>query len=333
MIIAIFTNNYLPHTSGVTTSIISFKKCAEKKGHKVIVFAPKYRKYKDTDRDIYRVPSIESLVYKNFRLPLPVSRKIEKIFVKTNPDIVFLQHPFLLGDIGLRFARKYNKPAVFRFHTRYDLYAHYVKVNQNLIRKIVMEIVKEFSNNCDLIIAPSKYIKEHIEKLGIKTRCEIIPTGIWVVCDKIKGDKIKDTSIREKYSLAKDTQILLHAGRLTKEKNLIFLATAIMKILKKEKNAVCFIAGDGVLKGEMQKFFEKTNLSHKIIFTGNLSRKELEEYYKSADLFLFASKTETQGLVILEAMACGTPSVAVDTPAIKDVLINGRNGILVKEKC
>ncbi|MBD3360332.1 glycosyltransferase, partial [Candidatus Peregrinibacteria bacterium] len=219
MNIAIFTNNYIPFSGGVPTSIRTFKKAAEQKGHKVLIFCPSYPGYKDREKNIFRIPSLEIPTYNNYRIPLPFLGKIENKI--KNIDIIHVHHPYLLGKKGLKIAKKKNIPIIFTHHTLYEKYLHYIPLAGRIIQNWTKKMIKKFCTRCDLIIAPSEYVEKLLEKRDIKTKIKIIPTGINL-------DKYKKTqrNIRNKYHLSKNAEILLYAGRITEEKNLFFLLKA-----------------------------------------------------------------------------------------------------------
>ncbi|MFO7710739.1 MAG: glycosyltransferase [Candidatus Woesearchaeota archaeon] len=322
MRISIFTNNYKPFTGGVERSIENQRSILQKKGHDPYIFAPRYPRYKDKEKNIIRLPSVNAPTYPGYYLPLAFRNTIRRHMRDINPHIVHTHHPFLAGEAGLRIARKMKLPIIFTYHTLYEKYLHYIPLDRNITRPMVNELVQSYANQCDVVIAPSQYVKDSIK---LDTRVEVIPTGI-----EINNHDKKDY-IREKYHLPKSTKILFHAGRLTKEKNLYFLIRSIIKILKEKRDVICFIAGKGSEKEGLMNLAEKNNLSHRIIFTGNLEKKELARYYAGADLFLFASKSETQGLVLMEAMAGSTPVIAIDGPAIDECVIHNKNGLIAKE--
>ncbi|MBD3164130.1 glycosyltransferase [Candidatus Woesearchaeota archaeon] len=325
MNIAMFTNNYEPFIGGVERSIALYKSFLEKKGHKVYIFAPEYPNHKDKGKRIIRIASFSAPTYPGFYLPLSFLPKIEKQFKKLGLDIVHLHHPFLLGEAGLKLARKYNLPAVLTYHTLFGQYLHYVPLRKKTARPILDKITSSFCSQCDLVLAPSSYIKKHLEK-KIKTAIKVQPTGLdWSLY------KHKPKSLRKEYHLPESAKILLYAGRLAKEKNLGFLLKSMRKIIEKDPNAVCFLVGRGKERERLEEKARRWNMQHKILFPGSKSKKELITFYKAADLFLFSSKSETQGLVLIEAMAASTPVVAVRGPSVDEAVKSGKNGFLVKE--
>jgi 1,2-diacylglycerol 3-alpha-glucosyltransferase len=327
MNIAVFTNNFVPFTSGVTSSILSFKMQAEKLGHNVYVFAPDYPQYKDPEKNVYRIRSVESPTVPGFYMPLPFISQIDETFRQLNTDVVHVHHPFLLGETGLRLAREHNLPVVFTHHSLYEKYSHYVPFSSEITLSALKRLVSSFCNECDLVIAPSTYVKQILNRRGVTSDIAVILTGV--------ETGISQKDIRKDYFISENTKILFHAGRIAKEKNLVFLIKSLKEIIERIPDTITFIAGSPTGKDDylqkLKALIGRYNLSHKIIFTGNLET-DLFSFYKHADLFLFTSKSETQGLVLLESMAAGTPVVCVDSPALTDVVRNEFNGYLVPER-
>jgi 1,2-diacylglycerol 3-alpha-glucosyltransferase len=327
MNIAVFTNNFVPFTSGVTSSILSFKMQAEKLGHNVYVFAPDYPQCKDPEKNVYRIRSVESPTVPGFYMPLPFISQIDETFRQLNTDVVHVHHPFLLGETGLRLAREHNLPVVFTHHSLYEKYSHYVPFSSEITLSALKRLVSSFCNECDLVIAPSTYVKQILNRRGVTSDIAVILTGV--------ETGISQKDIRKDYFISENTKILFHAGRIAKEKNLVFLIKSLKEIIERIPDTITFIAGSPTGKDDylqkLKALIGRYNLSHKIIFTGNLET-DLFSFYKHADLFLFTSKSETQGLVLLESMAAGTPVVCVDSPALTDVVRNEFNGYLVPER-
>ncbi len=332
MNIAIFTNNYIPFSGGVPVAIKTFRDSAERKGHNVQVFAPSYPGYRENDPHVTRLMSVQALSYAGFYLPMPFSAELNGKTGRIDADIVHVHHPFLLGETGLRVARKKGIPVAFTYHTLYEKYTHYLPVSDKIAGPALRKTVTSFCNQCDLIIAPSDYVKGMLKKRGVKTRIRTIPTGINLEPYRKRRRK---ANIRKEYHLPAGTRILLYTGRLTKEKNLEFLIRCMAGIIREKPGAVCFLVGksaeDDDYEGRLREIVRKANMEHKIIFTGPADRDRLVEFYNEADLFLFSSKSETQGLVILEAMAAGTPVIAVKCPVMDEFISNGRNGYTVRE--
>ena len=321
MKIGIFTNVYKPVINGVVNSISYFKKGLEELGHEVYIFAPKHPNYKDDEKGIFRIESLKLPSKEKYRLSLPIFRKSLKVIKEL--DIIHTQYPFIMGNYGSFFADIYNKPLIFTHHTQYEKYTHYIPFEQEITKKFTRWIVNDYANKCDCVIAPSESIKKMLLKQGIRSRIEVIPTGINL---DVFGNPDREI-IRKKYNLGPEQKLLLYAGRIAKEKNLEFLLKAFRLILNKKPNTYLMLVGRRTKKGYLINLIKKLHLETKVFLVGHSSL--VQNYYGAADLFVFSSVTETQGLVIVEAMAAGTPVVAVDSPGVRDV-VNGKNGFMVQ---
>ncbi len=322
MKIGIFTNVYKPISNGVVNSISSLKQGLEELGHEVYIFAPKHPNYKDNEKGIFRIESIKLSSKEKYRLSLPIFRKPSKIIKKL--DIIHTQHPFIMGNYGSFFADIYNKPLIFTHHTQYEKYTHYIPFEQEITKKFTRWIVNDYANKCDCVIAPSESIKNMLLKQKIKSKIVTVPTGIDL---DIYGNP-KGELIRKRYSLRPEQKLLVYAGRIAKEKNIEFLLYAFRHILNKRPNTYLMLVGKRTNKRYLVDVIKKLNLQTSVFLVGHSNA--VQNYYGAADLFVFSSTTETQGLVLIEAMAAGTPVVAVDAPGVRDV-VNGKNGFMVRE--
>lgn len=329
MRIGIFTNNYLPNPFGVSGSIESFRRQFEKKGHTVYIFAPHYKNHADENPNVFRYPSID-LNYKiSFPLAIPYSRKMEKIIDTLDLDIIHSQHPNLLGKVAQKWAKKKNIPLVFTWHTLYNHYVHFAPLvpNKLALSWIIRKAVK-YANSADQIVVPTESIRPIIEKWGVTNKnITTIPTGV----EEEYYQNPDRVSIRLKLNI-KDVEILLLlVSRITEEKNIEFLFNSVLGILEKNINVKFLVAGDGNLIPKLKMLALKNNLNQRIIFEGIVNKKELKNYYAAGDIFVYASKSETQGMVVSEAMYLGLPIVAVIAPGICDLVKHNGNGILVEE--
>ncbi|HHW62215.1 MAG TPA: glycosyltransferase family 4 protein [Syntrophomonadaceae bacterium] len=326
MRIGIFTDSYKPYTSGVVTSISTFKEELTRLGHEVHIFAPSYPNYTDTEENVYRYYSVPSPTNPDYTLAIPVYPGMNLLIKKLQLDIIHVHSPFTMGRVGLHYARKYYLPLVFTYHTRYDQYVHYVPVAQDLAKDMTIKYSRQFCNSCDHVIAPSPEIKQMVEDAGVKTPVSVIPTGVPLYRFE-NGD---DTWLRRHYSIPEQNKILLFVGRLTKEKNLFFLLDSFKLAREQLPNLTLVLTAQGPLETELKNYAQRLgfSLDRDVIFTGALPFDTLVHVYFSADLFVFSSLTETQGLVLIEAMAAGLPVVAVRASGVQDMVDHGVDGIL-----
>jgi glycosyltransferase involved in cell wall biosynthesis len=327
MKIGIFTNNFRPFVGGVTRSIETFMREFENKGHDVHVFAPRFEGYKEDEKTVYRVPAIPRFNHTDFSLPLPFSLRVRSIFDKLDLDLVHVQHPFFLGEMGMHLGKNRGLPIVLTYHTQYEKYSHYAPIDSDLVKRWIVNVCTSFCNLCDLVVAPSHDMRDILISREVKTRIEVIPTGV----DLSSYQSLNRQWLRKEFGIDEKKQILVHVGRLAKEKNLDFLFGSVANIMKKNKEILFFIAGEGDQKDRLRALAGRLGIQDQVIFHGKMTPEELVNAYAGGDLFIFCSKTETQGLVVLEAMAAGMPVVAVDAPGIRDIVAHGVSGFLTAE--
>lgn len=328
--IVMFSNNYLPFIGGVSISLARIKASLEKLGHKVYIFAPEYFKNTKNDSSVIRCRPL--FYYRKDKFVFPIvnifSSKIKRKFNQINPDIVHLHHPFWLGNVGLSLAKNLQIPVVYTHHTRIEKYNSYIPIFKKFVEgQIPQIIIKRFANECDAIIAPTKSTKEYLRNLGVGKIIRTIPTGINLNEYKLNSEKIVTLKKLEKKYQKNKNFILFSAFRLGNEKNPYFLLNGIKMIKKRSKiKFKCLIAGSGPEQANLEKFVIDNNLQNEIEFLGEIAPKSMSLYYQLADIFIFSSKSETQGMVLLEAMAGATPVVAINASGIDDLVINGKNG-------
>ena len=327
------TNNYLPFIGGVPISIYRLYRSLINKGHHVKIIAPSYSDNNtDHEKDIFRCPPI--LFYKmfdNFPIPNPFSFAWRKAFSSWKPDIAHIHHPFWLGRAGLRMAKRAGIPVIYTYHTRFEEYAHYAPIPSIVFKNIIAHyIIKNFANKCDGVIVPTYSAEEYLRNLGVSAIVETIPTGIdTVVFKNVDLEKVK--VLRQSFASEKE-KLLVSVSRLSPEKNLYFLLDGLKQIWSQSRIPFhCLIIGDGIERTNLEKYAEEKGIASFISFTGKVSPEEMPLYYTAADLFVFTSTSETQGMVLLEAMAGGCPVVAVRSSGIVDVIKNNVNGFKTRE--
>jgi glycosyltransferase involved in cell wall biosynthesis len=324
MKIAMFTNTYLPHVGGVARSVKTLEDHCRSCGHEVRVIAPEF---KDAVKSEYvlRVPAIQNFNGSDFSVQLPAPHIIGDFMKRFQPDVIHSHHPFLLGDAALREAWKLHVPIVFTHHTLYERYTHYVPLDSPALKRVAIQLATEYCNLCDQVIAPSESIERLLIERGVTRPIRAIPTGI----DTGFFAAGNGARFREKHGIPAEARVIGHVGRLAMEKNLRFLAEAIGLCLEHDAGAVFLIAGTGDARDSMRNLLLRKAAAHQIHFTGNLTGTDLADAYAAMDWFVFASQTETQGLVLAEAMATGKPVVALDGPGVREIVCDGSNGTLL----
>lgn len=330
MRIALFTDSYTPYVSGVVRSIERFTKGLTKLGHEVYIFAPGYAK-KETSRDVcdaarvFRFFSVPAPTCPNFSLPIPLSPKIDRLVKRLGIDIIHTHSPFIMGRLGASLAYKHGLPLVFTHHTLYHEYVHYVPAPNGLTRQMVIHYIQRYCKRCNAVIAPTNQVQEMIISLyRLSLPVYSIPTGIDLDHYQ-QGDK---DWLKSTLKIPVDHRVLIFVGRLGKEKNPQLVLDTFKLLAQKYPKLHLVFVGDGPEKLNLSQQTNSEKLKGRVHFTGVLGPKEVVNAYLGADIFVFGSVTETQGLVTVEAMAGGLPVVAVDASGTRDIVTHNRDGFL-----
>lgn len=328
MNILMMTNTYLPHVGGVARSIDRFSRRFRSLGHHVKIVAPEFDGMPASEPDVIRVPAVRHFNRTDFSVALPVPYKLESRLQAFKPDVVHSHHPFLVGGTALRVAHTHDLPLVFTHHTRYEDYTHYMPGDSDLMKRFVKNLATNYANMCDQVFAPSESVASLLRKRGVTTPIDVVPTGVEVDLFA-DGDGV---GFRQSLGISADDFVVGHLGRLSEEKNIPFLIDAISQFMKtgrRDRQTHCLIIGSGPLKPEIESRFASAGLTDRLHFAGVLGEDRLADAYHAMDVFAFASTTETQGMVLTEAMASGIPVVAVDAPGVREAVDEQRNGYLL----
>ncbi len=328
MRICMFTNTYLPHVGGVANSVAAFAQDLRQMGHKVLIVAPTFKNSDSSEEnaeEILRVPAIQNFSGGDFSVRIPIPFIIADKIDDFKPDLIHSHHPYIMGDAGMRTAFRLKLPLVFTHHTRYEEYTHYVPADSAAMKRFVIHLSTEYANMCSQVIAPSESIAKLIEERGVISPIAVIPTGI----DTRVFQTGNGSRFRQKTGIGKDAQVMGHVGRLAPEKNLAYLARAAATAVKAMPSARFLVVGSGPSQSEVKDIFREMKLEDRLILTGKLTGPDLYDAYAAMDLFVFSSKSETQGMVLAEAMAAGKPVIALDASGAREVVAEGENGRLL----
>lgn len=325
MRIVMFSNTYLPSTSGVVTSVALFRQGLMNANHEVHLIVPQYEDFIDSEPYIFRFPALDLSDRIDISLVLPFKPLIEPTVRGIMPNVIHSQHPVWMGDLAVSFAHEMRVPLVFTFHTRYDEYAQsYVPIVSGLASKVAEEVVRRYMRQSTHIVAPTPAIRDLIlREYPIDKPVSVVPSPVDLARYKEKDSR----KIRQEFGLV-EYELLLYMGRVAKEKGLDLLVNAFAKVIVERPQARLLLVGGGPYRRALESRVHKHGLSRKVIFTGVVPHEEIPDYAAAADLFVFTSLTDTQGLVLVEAMAAGVPVVAVEAPGPIDVLAEG-GGLLV----
>ena len=339
MRIGIFTDTYPPYINGVSTSIAMLERALKKKGHQVYIVTvnPEDLSYKYENNDhIVRIPGIPIGIY-DYRLtgiyPLRALKKIKK----WNLDVIHSHTEFGVGTFARIVASQYNIPLVHTYHTMYEDYIHYITKGYFMgpSRKIVEYLTKFYCDQTatELIVPTKKTYDLFKQKYKVHRNVHIVPTGIEI--ERFYREKFNQKELdelREKTGLKKDDFVILFVGRLAQEKSVDVLIDSHANICKKYPNAKLLIVGDGPDIDKFKKQANKLKISENVIFTGKIPWKEVPKYYAISTVFATASKTETQGLTVIEAMAASLPAICIYDESFEDAVIDELNGYFFKNK-
>jgi len=317
-----FTNTYLPHVGGVARSVSTYENEFRRRGHDVRIIAPEFQGAEESTEYVLRVPAIQNFNGSDFSIRIPLPGLIYDYLDEFQADIIHSHHPFLLGDSALRTAWERRLPIVFTHHTLYEKYTHYVPLDSVAMQLVAIQMATEYCNLCTCVIAPSESIAALLVKRQVTRPIRAIPTGIDL--DYFGGGDGK--SLRQRLNIASDAVVIGHVGRLAGEKNLDYLARCVGLFLADHPDAYWLVVGAGESAASIQEIVGRIADPQQLIMTGCLTGQELVNAYTAMDLFVFSSQSETQGMVLVEAMAARTPVVALDGPGVRDVLndVNGR---------
>lgn len=339
MRIGLFTDTYPPYINGVSTSTMMLKKALEKAGHHVYVVtvnAENMRYLYEEKEHILRLPGIPIGIY-DYRLTEIYSLKALNRIRKWHLDVIHTQTEFGIGTFARIFAKQYKIPLVHTYHTMYEDYVGYITKGHfdKSSKKLVEYLTKFYCDKTveELIVPTKKTYELFKEKYKIERNIHIIPTGIEIerfYDENVNKNKVKE--IKEKWNIRDKDFVILYVGRLGYEKSVDFLIESQSYFVKKNPNCKLMIVGDGPDLQKFQNQVKKLKLDNNVIFTGKVPWIDVPLYYNLCNVFATASKTETQGLTVIEAMAAGRPVVCIDDDSFRNVVVNELDGYLFKNK-
>ncbi len=311
---------------GVSRSVFTLSEDLQGLGHQVLIVAPTYAEQEDDKRlDVLRVPAIQKFNGSDFSLRIPLPFIIRERLDAFQPDFIHSHHPYLLGDAALREARRRGVPLIFTHHTLYEAYTHYIPLNSRAMKRFVVSLSTAYANLCSHVVAPSHSISELLKTRGVRSPISEIPTGVDLT---LFGGGHRSTS-RQRNGFKGENLIIGYVGRLAPEKNLDYLAQAVCLFLDRNPAARFLVVGSGPSESRIREIFESAGHKSRLIMAGIRTGEELRDFYQAMDLFVFSSKSETQGMVLAEAMAAGKPVIGLDAPGTREVVRDDWNGRLL----
>lgn len=341
MKIAMMTNNYKPFVGGVPISVERLSEGLRQRGHEVCIFAPEYGD-EVREEDVVRYRTRAKRFDNGMVIPGMWDYRISEEFEYRDFDLIHVHQPMMMGNLAVHYSHKYQIPLIFTYHTRYEEYLHYLnffsdvdetkKVKRYMLEKskqLLPKYMTFYANQCSMVFAPSDDMQKHLGQRKVEAPVRVLPTGL--LDQAFEQDQEASGAVRRKY-LGEKKHLICTVSRLEKEKNLYFLLRAAKKL--KECMGEVFqlmIVGDGSETERLKDYAQELGIGSMVAFTGAVPNDQVKDYLFASDLFLFASKSETQGIVLAEAMAAGRPVVAVEACGVSDIMADGENGYMTEE--
>jgi glycosyltransferase involved in cell wall biosynthesis len=312
--IGFFTECYHPIVNGVVASVDASREGLQNAGHQVACITPSVPHYEEAETDVIRLPSLALPTATGYRLTVPVSARALNARLRAPLDVAHAHSQFITGHLAARYARAYDIPLVFTYHTRLEFYAHYAPLGGRLARTLLAARTRAFAARADLVIAPTAAARGALLDIGVRTPVAVLASPIDVA--RFRAGRRRE-DLRARLGADRETRLVLVAGRLAPEKN-VELVPAVLGALPAEYH-VAFV-GEGALRDRLASAALRGGVGARICFAGALAPADMPDVYASADVLLFPSISESQGLVLVEALAAGLPVVAADAPQTREVL-------------
>lgn len=309
---------YFPRVNGVSTSIETFRRCLPDYGVEATLIAPRYDMEPDGE-GIFRIPG--RLVPRDPEDRIVSWRAMRDAAQRLAPnhDVVHVQTPFVAHYAGVAAARKHGIPTVLTYHTLFEEYLqHYIPfAPPSGLRVLARRVSRSQCESVDTVIVPSSAMRDRLVGYGIRSPLKVLPTGIPLT----RFTPRDDGSFRRRHGLPPAAPLGLFVGRVAHEKNIGFLLEVTRHLTRSHPDFILLIAGEGPARESLAQAARSAGVTGNVRFIGYIDREfELPQCYAAADVFMFASRTETQGLVLIEAMACGLPVVALAEMGTRDIL-------------
>lgn len=327
MRIGLFTDTYYPRKNGVATSVYMLKENLEAQGHTVYVITTSDPEAPEFERHVIRIPSIP---LKTQRLGTVVRPQLVRLVGDLSLDIIHTHTEYTLGIFGRIMARRLGIPFVHTMHTVYECYTSYVLRSELLkpaLQSVMRKFTASFCNSADMVIVPTDKVEDLLMSYGVNKYISVVPTGIPLERFSPHAETREAAQrIRAELGIAPGDKVLINIGRVAEEKNLDELIRSLRPTLTERDDVKFLIVGDGAAREGLETLCGDLDLSDRVIFAGERPWDEIGDYYSAGDIFVSASRSETQGLTYIEAMASALPVVAWDDRCLDGVLVDGENG-------
>ncbi len=319
---------FFPRVNGVSTSIQTFRQELHRQGHALTLIAPDYRGRRrvvmEEHGTLLRIPArrVPFDPEDRFMHRRAIARLLPHLRDR-RVDLVHIQTPFVAHYAGRSLARELGVPLLTTYHTFFEEYLHHYLpgVPARMTRALARRFSRQQCNEVDRVIVPSTAMAEVLRRYGVERPVTVLPTGI-PLSRFARGD---GHAFRRRLGIDADRPVMLTVGRMAFEKNLDFLIDVLQRVRRRLPRVLLLLAGEGPMRPHLMRRVAREGLDDHVQFLGYLDREQaLTDCYQAADVFVFASRTETQGLVLLEAMAAGLPVVALAEMGARDVLREGQ---------
>ncbi len=330
MNVGLFSETYYPEINGVATSVYMLKNELEKRGHNVYVFTTTTPGAPEHEHNVFRVPSIPFIFITERRVGLFYQPRLAHVIKRLNLDIIHTHTEFSLGIFGRIMARELRLPVVHTYHTIYEDYTHYLTHFKALDRRakaFARTYTKVCCNTVEQVVVPTEKTKKLLMTYSVHKDISVVPTGIDL--DKFERSRYSEAEVhqlRESFGIRPEDKVLLYIGRVSQEKNIEEIITAMPEYMASRSQVKFLVIGSGPALERLQAMVEELGLKERFIFAGAKPWDTIGLYYQLGDVFVSASRSETQGLTYIEAMASGLPVVAREDRCLEEILEQGVNG-------
>lgn len=329
MNVAVFSYYYLPIINGVVLTIRDWREKAIAVGDSWTIFVP-YAGAKSVYPYVHAYPAIP--LYQRFGITIPAfpEQSVDSVFAKASFDLIHVHHPSFIGTLAVSFKKKYHIPLVYTYHTRVSDYirTYFPFLSRHIVRFIIRIFLVRFINQSNAVTVANQLLLEELVRMGVTVPIYIVPPGVPTKVIS-SGDRLKT---RKRFGIQNSQTVLLYVGRLAKEKNIYFLLKAFVRLYQRDQTLTFILAGNGMEEEGIRRFIKKYNIEGAVLLATHETPNTIPNIYAMADMFMYASQTETYGRVLVEAMAAKLPVVVLNAPSVIGILQDKVNGRIVYKK-